>query len=76
MRPARDSNPESEPAGAAGANAPAQAGLREPEGKRTAAEGRGDFAEQALGLAVDLGRANLQMALAVARRTPGGAICD
>ncbi|MGH9442550.1 MAG: anthranilate synthase component I family protein [Thermoanaerobaculia bacterium] len=34
---------------AAGVNAPAQAGLRDPEGKRIAAEGRGPFAEPALG---------------------------
>ena len=33
----------------AGADAPAQAGLRDPEGKRTAAEGRGAFAEPVLG---------------------------
>jgi para-aminobenzoate synthetase component 1 len=41
--------PTSEADGAAGANARGQAGLRDPEGKRIAAEGRGAFAEPALG---------------------------
>ena len=42
-------HPTSEADRAAGVNARAQAGLRAPEGKRTAAEGRGDFADPALG---------------------------
>ncbi|MGH9442687.1 MAG: MFS transporter [Thermoanaerobaculia bacterium] len=46
--------------GEAGANARARAGLRDPEGKRTAAEGRGDFAEKALGLAATFGERVLQ----------------